>query len=73
MQIDIWENNVRKFSPAVTIGCLSGLTGFLINFADHIVTRDYCTHLYEILKKLICSVKENKRHVINRGKIQLFI
>jgi len=57
----------------VAVGCLNGLTGFLNNFADHIKTRDYCLRLYEILKKLIGIVEENKRHVINRSIILIII
>ncbi|XP_025192516.1 DNA-dependent protein kinase catalytic subunit-like [Melanaphis sacchari] len=71
-QIDIRETNLKKFLPPVAIGCLNGLTGFLNNFADHIKTHDYCLRLYEILKKLIGIVEENKRHVINRTGLNLF-
>ncbi|XP_060849991.1 DNA-dependent protein kinase catalytic subunit-like isoform X3 [Rhopalosiphum padi] len=71
-QIDIRETNLKKFLPPVAVGCLNGLTGFLNNFADHIKTRDYCLRLYEILKKLIGIVEENKRHVINRTGLNLF-
>lgn len=70
MQIEIRETNLKKFSSPVAIGCLNGLTGFLNNFADHIKTHDYCLRLYEILKKLIGTVEEKKRHVINRSIIQ---
>lgn len=70
LQIDTREKNLKKFSAPVAIGCLDGLTGLLNNFANHIETRDYGLRLYEILKKLIGSVEEKKRHVINRSKIQ---
>lgn len=53
----------------MAIGCLNGLTGFLSNFSDYIETHDYCSRLYEILKKLIGTVEEKKRHLINRSKI----
>lgn len=65
----MWEKNENKFLPPVAIGCLNGLTGFLSNFADHIETHDYCRRLYELLKKLIGTVEEKKRHLINRSKI----
>jgi len=70
LQIEKRETNLKKFSSPVAIGCLNGLTGFLNNFADHIKTHDYCLRLYEILKKLIGTVEEKKRHVINRSIIQ---
>lgn len=70
MQIEIRETNLKKYLSPVAIGCLNGLTGFLNNFADHIETRDYCLRLYKILKKLIGTVEENKRHVINRSTMQ---
>lgn len=73
LQIDFREKNVRKFVPPIAIGCLNGLTGFLNNFADHIETHDYSIRLYEILKKLIGTVEEKKRHVINRSKIQFLL
>jgi len=73
LQIDIRETNLKQFLSPVAIGCLNGLTGFLNNFANHIKTRDYCLRIYEILKKLIGNVEENKRHVINRSIILIII
>ncbi|XP_029343352.1 DNA-dependent protein kinase catalytic subunit isoform X2 [Acyrthosiphon pisum] len=71
-QIEIREINLKKCLSPVAIGCLNGLTGFLNNFADHIKTHDYCLRIYEILKKLIGTVEEKKRHVINRTGLNLF-
>lgn len=68
MQINTREKNLKKFSAPIAIGCLNGLTGLLNNFADHDETHDYSLHIYEILKKLIGTVEEKKRHVINRSK-----
>ncbi|XP_050441863.1 DNA-dependent protein kinase catalytic subunit-like isoform X2 [Adelges cooleyi] len=62
----------RTFLAPVAIGCLCGLTGFLTNFSDCLEINDNSLKLYKMLKILIGTVEDKKKHVVNRSALNLF-